>query len=409
MDDGTLVKLAQEGQLAALRLALGGETAGGETPGGRHWGRNADTLLHYAARHGHLDVAQFLARDAGADIDARNRDYKTPLHEAASMGHGACAAYLLVGGSALIDTTFDSSVGRAEDCRVKAVILRSLVQIRLEGLFFFFNFNFVTPTLSPTTRTPLMMACTRRNPEVIEVLLAHGADPSLQNKDGWTSFHVACREGDPLVVQRLLQAAPGVWRSHSKTLRTPLHTAAMHGCEEVVSILLQRCGYTPDSADSCGITPFMDAVRNGHIALGRTLLEIHGASPTASDKLGAQAIHQVAVTGQQEALEFLVKELQADVNQTATALQLTALHYAAKEGHTGTIKTLLSLGAHLHAKDKKGRTALHMACGGQHADAAGTLLRLGLRDSEDASGATARQLARKPDVLRVFEEELKTE
>ncbi|CAL8242529.1 unnamed protein product [Merluccius merluccius] len=366
MDDGTLVKLAQEGQLAALRLALGGETAGGETAGGRHWGRNADTLLHYAARHGHLDVARFLARDAGADVDARNRDYKTPLHEAASMGHGACAAYLLGRGA-----------------RVDA--------------------------LKRADWTPLMMACTRRNPEVIEVLLAHGADPSLQNKDGWTSFHVACREGDPLVVQRLLQAAPGVWSSQSKTLRTPLHTAAMHGCEEVVSILLQRCGYTPDSADSCGITPFMDAVRNGHIALGRMLLEIHGASPTASDKLGAQAIHQVAVTGQQEALEFLVKELQADVNQTATALQLTALHYAAKEGHTGTIKTLLSLGAHLHAKDKKGRTALHMACGGQHAAAAGTLLRLGLRDSEDASGATARQLARKPDVLRVFEEELETE
>jgi len=54
------------------------------------------------------------------------------------------------------------------------------------------------------------------------------------------------------------------------------------------------------------------------------------ASPTASDKLGAQSIHQVAVTGQEEALVFLVKELQVDVNQTATDLQLTALHYAAK-------------------------------------------------------------------------------
>jgi len=47
--------------------------------------------------------------------------------------------------------------------------------------------------------------------------------------------------------------------------------------------------------------------------------------------------------------------------------------------------------------------ALHMACIGQHAAAARTLLQLGLRDSEDACGATAMQHARKPDVVRVFE------
>ncbi|KAG7279644.1 hypothetical protein CRUP_019381, partial [Coryphaenoides rupestris] len=75
------------------------------------------------------------------------------------------------------------------------------------------------------------------------------------------------------------------------------------------------------------------------------------------------------------------------------------------EGHSGTITTLLSLGAHLHAKDKKGRTALHMACIGQHADAARTLLLLGLGDSEDTSGTTARQLAKKPDIRGVFEQE----
>lgn len=74
-------------------------------------------------------------------------------------------------------------------------------------------------------RTPLMMACTRRNLGVIQELLRHGADPSLRNKDGWNSFHIACREGDPQVVQHLLDVAPDVWRTESKTRRTPLHTA----------------------------------------------------------------------------------------------------------------------------------------------------------------------------------------
>ncbi|XP_050933553.1 ankyrin repeat domain-containing protein 16 isoform X2 [Lates calcarifer] len=258
-------------------------------------------------------------------------------------------------------------------------------------------------SLTYSTLTPLMMACTRRNPDVIQELLCHGADPALRNKDGWNSFHIACREGDPLVVQHLLLVAPDVWRTESKTRRTPLHTAAMHGCEEVVRILLERCGYTPDSKDSCGVTPLMDAVRNGHISVARLLLEEHQASLTAADKLGAQPVHQVAVTGQDEALRFLVQDLNVDVNQRATDIQLTALHYAAKEGHMSTVKTLLDLGAHLHVQDKKGRTALHMACIGQHAGVARMLLQLGLKDSEDASGTTAQQFAKKPDVMRVFE------
>ncbi|XP_069569234.1 ankyrin repeat domain-containing protein 16 [Brachyistius frenatus] len=364
MDENTLkrlVKLTQGGQLSSLekQITLGGSAAV-QAVSCEHVGRSGDTLLHYAARHGHLDIVEYLINRLGVDVEVYNSDYKRPLHDAASMSHKECVRYLLRKG-AKVDS------------------------------------------LKKADWTPLMMACTRRNLEVIQELLSHGADPALRNKDGWNSFHIACREGDPLVIQHLLLATPDIWRTVSKTRRTPLHTAAMHGCEEVVKILLERCGYIPDSTDSCGVTPFMDAVRNGHISVARLLLENHQASPTAADILGTQPVHQVAVTGQEEALRFLVQNLSIDVNQRATDIQLTALHYAAKEGHTSTIKTLLELGADLHVQDKKGRTALHMACIGQHTEAARTLLLLGLKDSEDASGTTARQLARKPAVVQVFE------
>lgn len=36
-----------------------------------------------------------------------------------------------------------------------------------------------------------------------------------------------------------------------------------------------RCSYTPDTPDSCGVTPFMDAIRNEHISVARMLLEKH--------------------------------------------------------------------------------------------------------------------------------------
>ncbi|CAL1531520.1 unnamed protein product [Lymnaea stagnalis] len=38
-----------------------------------------------------------------------------------------------------------------------------------------------------------MLACTKKSEQIIKLLLIAGADPSLRNKDGWNSFHIACR------------------------------------------------------------------------------------------------------------------------------------------------------------------------------------------------------------------------
>ncbi|NWU33703.1 ANR16 protein, partial [Hylia prasina] len=251
--------------------------------------------------------------------------------------------------------------------------------------------------------TPLMMACTRKNLGVIQTLVEHGANPLLRNKDGWNCFHIASREGHPEVLRYLLDVSPSCWDTQSTTGRTPLHTAALHGCSQVVELLLERCQYKPDSRDSCGVTPFMDALQNGHVGVARLLLEKHQACPTAEDALGAQALHRAAVTAQDGSIQFLVSELGVDVNGRATSLQLPALHCAAKEGHGHTIHTLLALGADVQAKDGKGRSALHAASTGQHPEAARLLLRAGLQDAPDASGTLAQQLARRPELIQVFQ------
>ncbi|NXL53924.1 ANR16 protein, partial [Podilymbus podiceps] len=356
-----LLRLVQEGRLDLLKDELRPDNTLGPAVWSQRYGRLGDTLLHHAARFGHRDVLAYLVEALGMDVEVFNSDYKRPLHEAASMGHGDCVSYLLERGASV-------------DCLKKA------------------------------DWTPLMMACTRQNLEVITALVEHGANPLLKNKDGWNCFHIASREGHPQVLRYLLAVSPGSWDTESTIKRTPLHTAAMHGCFDAVELLLERCQYKPDSRDRCGVTPFMDAIQNGHVNIARLLLEKHQACPTAVDALGAQPLHRAAVTAQDEAIQFLVSELGVDVNERATALQLPALHYAAKEGHACTIQTLLSLGADIHAKDEKSRSALHAACAGQQAAAARILLRAGLQDAPDGTGTLARQLARKPDVIQVFQE-----
>lgn len=348
-----LYRLVQEGRLCALREELQGEWhARGPGPAG-------DTLLHCAARHGHRDILAYLVEACNMDIEASNQDYKRPLHEAASMGHRDCVRYLLGRGAAV-------------DCLKKA------------------------------DWTPLMMACTRRDLGVIQDLVEHGANPLLKNKDGWNSFHIASREGDPLVLQYLLTVCPAAWKTESKIGRTPLHTAALHGCLEAVKVLLQRCQYEPDCRDKCGLTPFMDAIQCGHINVARLLLEKHKACISTEDFLGAQAIHRAAVTGQNEAIRFLVSELGVDVDLRATSTDLTALLYAAKEGHVSTVQMLISLGADLNAKDDRNRSALHLACAGQHKACVQLLLQCGLRDSPDVTGTLAQQRTQNTGILQCF-------
>ncbi|NXI79431.1 ANR16 protein, partial [Rhipidura dahli] len=353
-----LLRLLREGKLQFLRDELSRD----DIPKDPDWrlGRSGDSLLHLAARFGRRDVLEWLLRDTAMDAEVTNGDYKRPIHEAASMGHRECVQFLL-------------EMGASVDCLKKG------------------------------DWTPLMMACTRKNLEVIKLLVEHGANPLLRNKDGWNCFHIASREGHPEVLRFLLDASPECWDTESATGRTPLHTAAMHGCSQVVELLLERCQYKPDCRDSCGVTPFMDALQHGHVGIARLLLEKHQACPTAVDALGAQALHRAAVTAQDGSIQFLVSELGVDVNRRATALRLPALHYAAKEGHGHTIHTLLALGADIQAKDGKGRSALHAASAGQCAEAARILLRAGLLDTPDATGTLAQQLARKPDVIQVFQ------
>ncbi|XP_037701731.1 ankyrin repeat domain-containing protein 16 isoform X2 [Choloepus didactylus] len=369
-----LFRLVQDGRLRALRDELqrvGGWAAGAGCPGPA-----GDTLLHCAARHGHRDILAYLAEAWGMDIEASNRDYKRPLHEAASMGHRDCVRYLLGRGAAV-------------DCLKKA------------------------------DWTPLMMACARKNLEVIQDLVEHGANPLLQNKDGWNSFHIASREGDPEILQYLLSVSPAAWKTESKIRRTPLHTAgntsapnlitpsAMHGCLEAVKVLLNRCEYEPDCRDKCGVTPFMDAIQCGHVNIARLLLATQKASFSAVDTLGAQAVHRAAVTGQNEALRFLVSDLSIDVD-VRTPAGLTALHFAAKEGHTSTVQTLLSLGADINSKDERNRSALHLACAGQHSACVEFLLQSGLKDSPDVSGTLAQQLTKRTDILQCFDRTVAT-
>jgi len=150
--------------------------------------------------------------------------------------------------------------------------------------------------------TPLHSAALNGKSEVVKLLLEHGADPNIQNKDGMTPLHFATEyspwhfaaryspwdsateRGYLRVVKLLLEhgADPNI---QNKDGMTPLHFATERGSPEVVKLLLEHGADPNIQENKFGWTPLHYAVSRCHVDVVRVLLD-HGADLTIRDNKG---------------------------------------------------------------------------------------------------------------------------
>ena len=201
----------------------------------------------------------------------------------------------------------------------------------------------------------------------------------LKNKDGWTAFHIACREGHEDVIRYFLDLDASLWQTESAVSRTTLHTAVLHGRTEAVKILLEYVSIDGVNArDRCGVTPFLDAIKGGHLKIVKMLIESHSKTSLEDtllldcDAIGRLPLDFAAMFGDSEIFRVVLKETaqaletksgrceQADerdvnsVNHQCSDYSVkeallkrnkhfarTPLHYAALEGHLSVIKIIV--------------------------------------------------------------------
>jgi TonB family protein len=273
-------------------------------------------------------------------------------------------------------------------------------------------------------RTPLMLACRRNDPVIVDLLLRAGAEWQATNNEGDSVLFFAADSGNPSIVRAILDRGVGA-NSKSQDGSTVLMLAAATGSPKVVQMLL-RAGAkeTLNAANWKGVTALLAAAR-GNAARASILMEDEmirvryaesddetdhqgeivqllvnaGADVNASDDDGRNALFD-----SEEAVVRKLIENKIDVNARdkdgETALMDTDY------GSVGAL--LLGAGAEIDAADNERMTALLHAARYHNLDVLRTLVQSGASVNwQDERGMSALMYAAKPQDYEFIETLLK--
>lgn len=117
-------------------------------------------------------------------------------------------------------------------------------------------------------RSPWFLAVENGDIETLCLLERHQADMTIANNLGNTGLHLAAMYGEPKRFAHLLRrAAADSVRRPNHAGQTLLHLAAAWHHGPVARMLLNKALVDMDAPDEAGATPFLTAIKGGHVEL----------------------------------------------------------------------------------------------------------------------------------------------
>src|SRR5581483_8931555 len=266
---------------------------------------------------------------------------------------------------------------------------------------------------SAEPRSAVADAAMSRDAPTVRALLARGADVNTAQGDGMTALHWAAKNGDADLAATLLAAGANVRATSRLGGYTPLLLAAAAGSVPTVEALLARGADANHREGANGETALMFAAARDRADVVRALLE-RGADAD----LASTIVDVSKLTAPEERLQAAIREAQSQPTKTVAGIVaappappggvagvtraftfdeligrqggLTALHFAARQGHAASVRALVEHGARVDAATGDGTTPLVIATINGHYDTAAFLLEHGADPNRaSANGMTA--------------------
>ncbi len=322
---------------------------------------NENTPLIVALWRGNTEIIQLLLNYGAQAHYKRESDGWTALHEAAAAGNTEVIKLLLDNGAFIDETT---NIG-------DTALIEAAYNGHAQAVELLSQRNANIAHANRWGNTALILAAQEGYVNIIKILLARGANVNEANSVGNTALIWAAIGGDKSIVELLL--AHGALINHANRYgNTALIWAAARGHREVIELLIAH-GANRNHVTNDGNTAVTIALDQRHYKIATFLLRYGVRVPPGREKHVSNfpatcnpPLTRAAVIGNLNLVRELLPSLApADVN-VRDDLGMTALHWAAAQGHVEIVQELLAHGATMYAHDNEGYTPGGLADRNQH-------------------------------------------
>lgn len=270
------------------------------------------TLLHYAARYGHVDLVNYYI-DKGIDIHERTSKGWTALALATHAGHSGTVKSLVALGADVDNPTNKK-------------------------------------------RSPLTIAASKGFVDIAETLIDAQANINLKDENGQSALWWAATQGQKRIAEMLL--------SRGAKAGSAVLLLAKQGERQALQTLIDSGMPLTTIANDKGMTGLHLAARYGRLAVVKLYLE-RGMDLHATDGKGYTALHRASGYGKTAVAQYLL-DLGADPNNKGQPNHWTPVSLAARYGHIDILKMLHLKGGNLNNVTYKGWSPLMLGARGKH-------------------------------------------
>jgi ankyrin repeat protein len=338
------------------------------------------TPLHLAAAQGHRELVQTLLRH-GADVNAVAKGDRTPMHEASARGHldivrlliqhGAdvnrdLQGLLLLAASSTSAETMQFFIQLGADVNAQdgsystPLHLASSSKGNAESVRLLIEHGADVHAQDADHSMPLHLASSWGLAETVKQLIEHGASINAQDGSNSTPLHLVSsnREAAYVETARLLIKHGADVNAQDWSRSTPLHLASssLMNAESARILIEHRADVNAQDANLS--TPLHLSSSSPLNAETVQLLIEHGADLDAQDQCHSTPLHLASSMRSAEIVRLLTQH-GANVN-ARDQNHSTPLHLASSVGSAESVRLLIEYGADIYARDQSHKTPLDL-------------------------------------------------